>query len=71
MSVNQTMNFRMVQMQVMNVFNVGMINGVSIEELKICIEALIDATQLFLNEIEIKELRSQLQNRIEKQKIMV
>jgi hypothetical protein len=71
MNINQTMNFRMVQMQIMNVFNIGIINGVEIGELKILINALIDATQLFLNEEEVKQLRIQLSNRLEKQKIII
>lgn len=71
MTYQNTMSFRMVQMQVMNTVNTGVSKGVSVSDIETCTNALIDATQLFLKDSEVKQLRLQLNERIEAQKIIV
>jgi hypothetical protein len=63
--------YRMAQMQLMNVVNMGVLKNLSIECILVSATAMIDATQLFLTDAEVNQLRIQLQDRIEKQKISV
>lgn len=65
------MNFRMVEMQIMNIVNIGVRENVSIADIKVLADATINATQLFLSDVEVAILRNQLSNRLEKQKLIV
>ncbi|MFQ3543580.1 hypothetical protein Q7A53_05795 [Halobacillus rhizosphaerae] len=66
-----TMNFRMVQMQIMNIVNVGLSKGVSSYDIELLTDASINATQMFLSEHEIKTLRQQLHARLQRQELLV
>lgn len=64
-------DFRMVEMQIMNIVNIGIAEGVAINDIRTLGEAIINATQLFLTDNEISSLRQNLIDRLKKQKIIV
>lgn len=57
-------NFRMAQIQIMNMVNQGISRNVSVGDIKIIATASINATQLFLSEKEVNILRTQLDERL-------
>ena len=65
------MEFRMVEMQLMNIVNIGVSKNISVSDIEILADSTINATQLFLSDGEIKILRTQLNKRLEKQKLMI
>lgn len=65
------MNYRMVEMQIRNIVNIGISKNISVSDIRTLSNATIDATQLFLSDVEVKALREQLNQRLEKQKIIV
>lgn len=61
----------MVEMQIMNIVNVGVKENMSIDDIEILADAMINATQLFLSDVEVDVLRKKLLQRLEKQKLIV
>lgn len=60
----RTRDFRMVEMQVMNLVNQGFSNNVMIKDIEIIGEAILDATLLFLSQLQVEDLKLQLRQRI-------
>ncbi|UGO50864.1 hypothetical protein PQE70_gp011 [Bacillus phage vB_BanS_Nate] len=56
--------YRLAQMQIRNIVNIGLEKGVSPIDIKLLGTATIDASQLFLSDKEISELRVDLYNRL-------
>lgn len=69
--MESTKGFRMARLQLMNIINIGIANSISVREIEILANATINATQLFLTDYEILQLRKQLENRLQKYKIIV
>lgn len=65
MNNNDNMTFRMVELQIMNIVNVGISEELFLKDIYMLGEAIINATQLFLNEQEVYTLRKELKNRID------
>lgn len=56
--------YRLAQMQIRNIVNIGIENGVPLTDIKLLAMATIDASQLFMDDKEIAELRVDLYNRL-------
>lgn len=56
--------YRLAQMQVRNIVNIGLEKGVAPKDIKLLGTATIDACQLFLEDKEIATLRLDLYNRL-------
>lgn len=56
--------YRLAQMQLRNIVNIGIENGVPLTDIRLLAMATIDASQLFMNDKEISELRVDLYNRL-------
>ncbi|UUV46914.1 hypothetical protein [Bacillus phage vB_BanS-Thrax4] len=62
--------YRLAQMQLRNIVNIGIENGVPLTDIRLLAMATIDASQLFMDDKEISELRVDLYNRLKtKQKV--
>ncbi|QIW89694.1 hypothetical protein PQE71_gp012 [Bacillus phage Izhevsk] len=56
--------YRLAQMQVRNIVNIGIENGIPLTDIRLLAMATIDASQLFMDDKEISELRIDLYNRL-------
>ncbi|UGO47840.1 hypothetical protein PQE72_gp036 [Bacillus phage vB_BanS_Skywalker] len=63
--------YRMAQMQVRNIVNIGIANGVPLTDIQLLAMATIDACQLFIEDKEIAELRIDLYNRLKSVKVFI
>lgn len=63
--------YRMAQMQIMNLVNIGVSKGISPTDIELLATATIDATQLFLKEDEIYNLRLQLKTRLNNERVLI
>ncbi|AGI11938.1 hypothetical protein X915_gp012 [Bacillus phage vB_BanS-Tsamsa] len=56
--------YRLAQMQLRNIVNIGIENGIPLTDIRLLAMATIDASQLFMDDKEISELRIDLYNRL-------
>lgn len=56
--------FRMVEIQIMNMVNHGMKNDIQIEDVKILGNSIINACQLFLNDNQILKLKGYFNSKL-------
>lgn len=62
---------RLAQMQIRNIVNIGIANGVPLSDIQLLAMATIDASQLFIDDKEITELRMDLYNRLKSVEIYI
>ena len=61
----------MAQMQLMNIVNIGFEKRMPPYFIEVSANAMIDATQLFLQDSEVNSLRKELEDRMYKQRLII